>query len=51
MCTFEIYFEAWKFFHKILNKIPLTVGKCKKSEFQKLYIQQSDNRKHSFFIT
>ena len=51
--TFKIYLESWKFFHKILNKICLKVGKpkLKISEFQKLYVRRPGNRKHSFSIT
>ena len=29
----------------------MKVGKTKKSEFQKLYVQWPGNRKYSFFIT
>ena len=43
--------KAGSFFRKIFDKSRLKVGKIKKLEFQKLYVGQSGNHKHSFFIT
>ena len=48
--TFKIYIlKSGSFFHNILNKICLKVGKIKNSEFQKLYVRRPGNRKQSFF--
>ena len=49
---FQILFWNMKSFHKISDKSRLKVGIIKSySEFQKLYVRRSGNRKHGFFIT
>ena len=48
--TFRIYFETWRYFDKIFDKSCFKVGTIKKSEFQKLFVRRTGNRKRSFFI-
>ena len=49
--TFKTYLETWRIFRKNFGKSCLKVGKIKMSQFQKMYVRQPGNRKHSFFIT